>query len=152
MDNTIRQALSGEEARSRAVWLEITSWRGTSFGAVHYYGALCINHGCSKFPCGCTREYTVDLKRKLTASQAKELTKLQNDNSLLGVGYRWQAGAETKCFDSKEDIVLMATRVYQEVFPDKTLLLLGSNVYVYPDAILHDATGAYAVEEVGEPK
>jgi hypothetical protein len=120
-----------DEQRKRAVWLDVSSWRGISIGAIHFYGELKTTYH-DDLP-------HVELKRKLTKSEAKELTKLQNDNSLFQAGFRWEAGDETRCFDTKEDVIKAAIAQYQALFPTKTLLLLGSPVYAEHDAVLHDA-------------
>lgn len=108
------------------IFLKITSFRGISLGASHYYGTLRAPCNCSKLPCGCKTQ--IQLERKLTASQAKELTKLQNDGSLLGFKYTWKSGDETSCFDSKEDIKQFAVQTWRQHFPSRTRLVLGDPI------------------------
>lgn len=110
--------------------LEISSWRGTSIGAVHYYGTLVCHHP----------EYReVELRRSLTAEDAKILTKLHNNGLLYGVEvYRYKKGDLVNSFDTQEEIIAMAKKVYKHLFPGKNVLLLGKSVYLDDKVIVLD--------------
>jgi hypothetical protein len=109
------------------VWVVLRSWRGISLGAIHYYGSLNLstNHDCK-----------VDLIRVLTVSGARELTKLQNDNSLFGNKFTWRVGDETKCFDNEDDVIAAALSCYRKHFPKAKRLVLGDPIYCEPEKIL----------------
>jgi len=112
------------------VWLELSSWRGVSFGAIHYYGTLQVSDDYKG---------RLELKRTLTISDARELTKLQNDNSLLGLKFRWNKGDQTRSFDTEDDVITLAKKTYQEHFPKAKRLVLGSPLHCEPDKLLNGA-------------
>jgi hypothetical protein len=125
------------DQRIENVWLEISSWRGMSIGATHFYGTLHHPCTCSRFPCPHPISRT-DLEHVLTTQEAKELTKLHNDGSLFGPGvYKYKKGDTSRCFETKEEIIKLAIASYQEMFPDRKRLILGSPIYV-DGLLLHE--------------
>lgn len=112
--------------RKQIVFLEISTFRGSCYGAVHYYGYL-TNDSSTK---------RVELNRTLTHVQALELTKLHNNNSSFGRDYVYEEGDEVSSFDSIDDIENYATKVWREHFPDMNMLVVGTPVYVEYERIL----------------
>ena len=113
----------------QTVWLVISSWRGKSIGAIHYYGRL-------KLSTYSIETQSIELRRILTSSEARDLTKLQNDNSLFGLKFTWKKGDQTTSFDSEEDVKELAKSTYQKHFPKATRLVLGDPLYCKPERVL----------------
>lgn len=109
--------------QDNAVFLIITSFRGISPGATHYYGYLTSN-GSRK----------IELKRTLTSSSARELTKLHNEGSLFDHSYHYEEGEEVPQFDDEMGILTVAKRTWKDGFPNKTELVFGDPAYweLYP--------------------
>jgi hypothetical protein len=122
--------------RVSTVWLNITTWRGMSFGAVHWYGNLeveafdGINWDKQLRP--------IELRRTLTASQARDLTKVQNYNTMFDWNIKYVKGDTTNCFDEEEDVIKFAIKEYKKYYPNATRLVLGSTVYDEPIRTLHE--------------
>ncbi len=101
------------------VFLQISSWRGTSIGATHWYGNMC------------TYDYSkrVKMQYELNSRQAIELTKKHNDGSLFGPGvYHYREGDEASSYDTKDEIIKQAIATWRELFPGKNVLVLGDPV------------------------
>lgn len=86
--------------------------------AVHYYGRLHFYAGRNKY-------HNVEVKRKLSAKEARALTKLDQGN------YDWmksthKAGDLTDRFDSIEDLRGFAVRHYKTLVPGAEVLIVGS--------------------------
>ncbi len=101
----------------KVVYLDISSWRGISIGASHWYG---------KLVCGKER---IELYRVLTAVGAREMNR------------RW--GRETfekddtcKSFESERDIINLARATFKKHFKGASVLILGSPVYADPQKVL----------------
>jgi len=101
----------------RIVFLEVTSWRGISIGAEHYYGHLISYNGE-----GLDK---VELKRKLTAKDAVALNK--KDSSITSHS-RWKAGEEVGRFDTREQVKVAALKAFAERFNSDDILLMGRYV------------------------
>ena len=109
----------------KIVTLEITSWVGTiAFGAIHYYGKLCGGNIGGNF----TRT-RVEVKRKITAEEAKEL------NGEEKYVY-YEKGDMTDRLKSPEDVRHTAKRMWKKLFPKAIILLEGSSGVVGPQVVL----------------
>ncbi len=122
--------MTEDAVRAVTVWLKITSWRGISFGAIHYYGELQID---VEYP----ENGSFELRRTLTASQAARMNKMDRElrpgDKYAG---RWRAGETTDGFDTREDVIKQARKVWKKMFPRHRRLVLGDSVYDKPEAVL----------------
>lgn len=93
--------------------LEISSFAG-SVGAEHYYGKIVFyeNHEFQR----------VELKHILTAKEARYLTKKDE-----AWGAKFRKGMTTERFESKEEIVRQAKKLWKKAFPKAHVLLYGSS-------------------------
>jgi hypothetical protein len=105
---------------SRIVYLEISSFIGRSFGAIHYYG--CLSGHCPEYK-------KVRLERKLSAREAAELNKV-HDWRLYREGYLYEG------FDTKDEIMHLALSDYKKHFPDADILIMGSSAIADPQPVL----------------
>lgn len=109
----------------KIVHLEITSWRGLSLGAIHYYGEL-IGHKREKYT-------TIKLEQKCTRKAAIEENKKAREMGLPG---RTRPGELTNQFDSKEQLRKFAIKHWKEHFPKAVILIEGNSSTVEPQPIL----------------
>lgn len=107
-------------AETDDVYLEITTWAGISFGAMHYYGHL---KGYVQ-----TNQYeSVELERVLTADQA---AKMNSDRRKMMPGERdpflYRTGYSTGCFDTEDEVRDAAKKSWRKHFPLAKRLVEGS--------------------------
>ena len=110
------------------VTLHISSWRGISFGAQHYYGSL---HYSGE---GVYEERK--LRRVLTAKTAKILNDQRGCTEEENRYARFHAGESTECFDSETHVRLAALRKWKKEFPDAVFLLEGQSAVCDPQKCL----------------
>lgn len=84
--------------------LDITSWRGISIGAVHWYAELIIHDETA--PYGSRH---IEMKRPITASEAKQMNLADKERGLLSSRYR--AAYMTEGFNTEEEAI-EAGKVY----------------------------------------
>jgi len=104
------------------VFLTITSWRGTSVGATHWYGRLRSHSG----------ENEHDVLHTLNKVEAKILCKKRG----WSPGHGYVAGEKVEGFDSRESVVRTAKRQYKKYFPLATVLILGRCSTADPQRVL----------------
>lgn len=75
--------------------LDITSWRGISIGAVHWYVSIIIDEGDKLTE-------TIELTRPLTSAEAKALNV---ERAARGYFSRHKAGDKTTGFNTEEDAI-----------------------------------------------
>ena len=85
--------------------LKISTFRGISFGASHFYGKLTLHEPRWTTWKSGDPDNEVRLTRTLTEKDAQQLTKLRNDFSLLGGTYSYSEGAEVESFDTRTDVI-----------------------------------------------
>ena len=115
----MKEIILTDDLRASTVWLKISSWTGISMGAIHVYGSLRSEE----------RDSEIELKRKLTVSQARKLSKQQSENSLFGTEYHWKEGQETRCFDTEEELKAFAKKHWKTHFSGKKRLVVGDPAY-----------------------
>ena len=103
-----------------AVYLKITSWAGTSIGAIHFYGELRVRNPYR----------AIELKRTLTTASARRLTKQH------GKDFQYRVGYQTIGFETEQEIIDLAIKTYKTHFPEATVLILGDPVYAEPQKII----------------
>lgn len=103
----------------KLVFLEITSWVGTSaIGASHYYGRLIAGSYRDK------DRTEVEVTDKLTTWEAKELNKRDREMGFADSSFKYKKGQESNHFWSEEDVVAAAKRMFAERFPDEDAALI----------------------------
>lgn len=107
--------------RSAIVYLDITSYRGVSVGAEHFYGKL-VNSG--------EKYEVVELEQVMTKKMAIELNKKD------GFGSVGRAGSKTDRFLGKDKLIGFAKKEYKKHFPKAKLLLLGNSSSVSVKKVL----------------
>lgn len=106
--------------KSNKVFLYITSYRGISFGAVHYYGSL--------------TSYDPDYKNvEVMKIMSEEEAKICNLNDKYD---SYEAGDETIRFNSEEELKLRAIEIWKTIFPKGEVLFCGSICDADPCEIL----------------
>ena len=105
-----------------AVYLEVTSWRGISVGAEHWYGHL--DHFGDELE---RRE----LRRRMGAQEAAALTA---KDGLGALPYR--EGDTTERFPSEAAVVARARRVWRRWFPGARILVQGDGAIAEPQRVL----------------
>ena len=116
----------------RKVFLDITSWIGRSYGAIHYYGTLKVqslkqrniksgdlSYLNASAPVE-SRGLQIDLTRPLTRK-----------DMLIDGGERFKGaknGERVKNFDSKEDVQAGAIKFFKKYFPSGWVLVMISPV------------------------
>jgi hypothetical protein len=101
------------------VYLEVTTWRGMSIGAIHYYGRLRVG------------DKTIDVMRKVTAAAVKEL------NRRDGGGYDWQVGEETSRWNSKLALERAAIRWFKANYSiEDSMLIKGLSGIFEPQPVI----------------
>jgi hypothetical protein len=99
-------------------YLYISSWKGTSPGARHYYGRLKMRGIESK-----------SIKRKLTAKEAQELNENDRHSS-------YKKGDMSNRFDSEQAIIDLALQSYKIYFPNAIYLVKGRSACAEPLPVL----------------
>lgn len=108
--------------------LEISTWRGVSIGAVHYYG---------KIRCYPSEVPDLDIERVLTKDAAFKLTKQKNaGRNPERCWFDYSEGDKSNEFDSKDEIREIALRVWKEHFPDAVMLQEGRSAVADPQRVL----------------
>ena len=98
------------------IHLEISSFRGISLGAIHYYGKLVGN----------TR---IELEKTLTRRDAIKLNKHDD-------GYIWRPGTKYSGFDSEEEVIEFALNVWKKHFPSGIILIQGNSAVADPQLVI----------------
>lgn len=103
----------------KIIYLKITSYKGLLAIATHYYGTLIQAYG---------DQDRVEVEYRLSAARARKMTREDE-------GFTWREGSLTTRFESREDIIPAAIKLYEK-FPDADLLILGSNMLAEPQPVL----------------
>jgi len=108
------------------VWeLKVTSWRGVSFGAMHYYGRLSRDiYAPGSDGYYFTSSEECEVQRILTSDAARALNRKDNEFSLLGMGGDMRAGEWTGRFDSREDVRSAAIAIWRSLADEGDRLVL----------------------------
>ena len=114
--------------------LYITTWKGISEGAEHYYAELQGPHE--------TNYKKVELYDTLTPHQAAQLNKKNNERNL------YKAGQSNVGFDTYEAAIQAGIREWKTHFPEATYLVLGKASYIEPKLLL-DSTKIYEKDKIG---
>lgn len=112
----------------KGVVLCITSFRGVSPEAIHYYGKL---HHYGTKP-----RVDLEVRRPLSAREARELTKLDRSTYSWYKGGGYKPGDLTDRFDSILELRAFALKHYKELVPGATLLLVGQYAVADPQECL----------------
>jgi len=102
----------------KVVFLKISSYRGISIGAVHFYARLHYYDEDKKYQ-------TEEIKRILTKKEVLELNK-QDRRRYPGCNNTWKVGFEYQGFWSEEDAKEAAINYVKEKMPDVDFLIEGS--------------------------
>lgn len=102
----------------KVVYLEISSWRGISIGASHWYGKLV-----------CNGEH-IELRRKLSAKDAAEMNRKWSSGNIF------RRGSMCKSFDSEQDIIKLAVTTFKKHFKGASVLVLGHSCTADPQKVL----------------
>ena len=102
--------------------IEISSWVGTSAGAVHYYGkawryddSQIVKH---------------EIERELTEPQAKALNRLDNESSIFMPGmFRWRTGMMTGRYDTREQVIADGIRLLREEYGEEVQVVEVGSAY-----------------------
>lgn len=117
-----------ERRKMRTVVLDVTSFRGISFSAEHFYGRLKSDSDWGPGYSG------IEVVRRLTREEADDLN--EKDGQLeLGYG-RYEEGDESGRFLTKEDLITAARLLREEEFPEAELLVLGDVGVCGPQRVL----------------
>jgi len=100
------------EPKYPAVWLEITTWRGTSPGAEHYYGRLIKN---SRGP---GEDFEEDVEQPFTRKHAQAFNEKHAEFGLT----KRKAGGKTNEFYSEQEVRKRAIGRFNQLFPDGILI------------------------------
>ena len=114
-----------EIAENEIVFLTVSSWRGVSIGAQHYYGRLSLIEGSQSF----------DVVYKLSKEDAEHFNNfwsLEGSKELIG----YEEGEETSRFRSEKKLITAAKRQFRKHFPNAKVLVLGDRGVVEPQPIL----------------
>ena len=108
------------------VYLEITSWRGISIGAIHYYGSMVVCNGkLTKTP----------LMRKITKAAQIELARQDGGDRHLSL---YPVGSETERWRSKDALRRAAIRWFNKRYStEDSMLIEGSFTTCEPQTVLH---------------
>ena len=115
-----------ENNSPRTVTLDVTTYRGVSWDAVHYYGNITIE-GVSFSPedspntyVVCKETYEAEEKNPLAAGSYKiELVRPVTSEEIEEDSTRWdgyEVGDKTNAFNSPEDVIDLAKEVYKARF------------------------------------
>ena len=127
----MKQLLIDGKDREDTVWLCISSWRGMSIGAVHYYG---------RFQPGTKpgEKYTeIDLEHPMSAKEAERLNFLHNQGKEKII-FCYEEGEMTQGFDSRQDVIDRAIAIWRDEFPNHKRLVLGDSGYYEPQDVLDE--------------
>lgn len=127
--------------------LEITSWRGISIGAQHWYGKLCFYDG---------EYHYIRLNRRLNTLTAIELNRQSNVGRCKHL-FHYGSGGHTESFETREHVRQTAHRKWKKICPEAMVLLEGRYGVCDPQrcisgpAIVRTAINAYVrrVEIIG---
>lgn len=97
------------------VYLEISSYIGWQSNATHYYGKL-VSNGDS-----------FSLQHALT----KQESRLWSTPD-----FTYDEGIEVEGFLTKTEIIQLALETYKDYFPNTSILVLGSHIYLEPQLVL----------------
>lgn len=108
------------------VYLDITSWRGISVGAMHYYGSIVVS---SDVPT------EIPLMRKITRPAQIELARQDGGDRYLSL---YPVGGETERWRSKKLLRKAAVRYFNKHYSiEDSLLIEGSFTTCEPQTVLH---------------
>ena len=113
------RGFSPEHLRVRIAYAHIYTYRGLSLGAVHWAGEIKAR-GCD----------SIELKRTLTAAEAKTLSKKD------GVKCAYKAGSRSTRFLSRNSVQKEAEREWLRHFPLAVLLIAGRAACADPQQVL----------------
>jgi hypothetical protein len=97
----------------KVVHLDISSWRGISIGAVHFYGKLIWDDKTEKYSVG-----TLELKRPMTAKEALLRNKADEKRII-------KPGVSTYQFNTEADVLRYGIKAFNQKFKDSLLMLGG---------------------------
>lgn len=98
---------------SKIVILAISSWRGISIGAEHFYGRLSTDDG----------KRDVRMTHPMTAEEAKANNKKDRE---MGQTYMiWKKGAMTQGYATRQEVIDQALEEWREFDPKATVLIEG---------------------------
>jgi hypothetical protein len=104
------------------VFLTVTSFKGTSIGATHWYGRLRT----------CSGEEQCDVLHTLSKVEAKILSKKRGMSEDTG----YSSGEKVEGFDTREAVIRTAKRQYKKHFPLATVLIIGRCSVADPQRVL----------------
>jgi hypothetical protein len=128
MATKIKRSKVSKSLPIKGVVLSITSFRGVSPGAIHYYGRL---HHYETEP-----RVDLEVRRALSAREARELTKLDRSTYSWYKGGGYKPGDLTDRFDSILELRAFALKHYKELVPGTMLLLVGQFAVADPQECL----------------
>jgi hypothetical protein len=117
-------------SKAKRVVLEISTWRGISIGAQHYYGKLHWYDADDEYQ-------THEITRILDKESAFKLTKQKNSGR--AEDYQWfdyEAGDESTDFDSRQEIRDIAIATYKEHYPEANMLQEGRWAVCDPQEVI----------------
>lgn len=120
------------------VFLEITSWIGSSFGATHYYGDL-IGYLSDDW----NDRKTIHLTHKLTQRQATKINKRYH-TAIFQRGYLFEG------FDTKDEIIELGKKTWRLEYPNAKYLVYGKSYYTNEDLVIIDKTDDFTELDVWE--
>ena len=103
-------------ARDRVVMIYVSSFRGISVGAVHWYGSL---HGREPYK-------RFELTRTLSAEDAQKLNAARREDC-------WHDGSRINGFDTPADVLKAGRAVWKRKFPGADILLSGHYASADPE-------------------
>lgn len=107
------------------IHLEITSWRGISFGAMHYYGNIIIHDPAFQ---------KIPVMRKVTKSVQAELAAQDGETDY----FTYEIGSETERWRSKESLRRAAIKWFKKnASIENSILIEGSSSTCEPQLIIY---------------
>jgi hypothetical protein len=91
------------------VHLDVSSWRGISIGAVHWYVSVKYNNPTERY--GLT---TLELERPLTADEAKRMNKEARERGYMSNMY--EAGGMTEGFNTEAEAIAAGIKYFKDNF------------------------------------
>lgn len=107
--------------KPNVVNVEISSWRGVSLGAEHFYASLVFHNADGQYQ-------RKELRHELTVKEAKALNK--KDGGAYTPGYM------TERFNTVEDIHRVAIDTFKQLVPHAKILMCGRDAVLEPQMIL----------------
>jgi len=109
------------------VFLKVSSWKGISIGAGHFYGVLIdlVTHE------------SVELSYPLTQKEADCLNKkagFLTSETIRTVGYK--VGEASDRFPNEEQVITTAKKQFKKSFPTAAILILGDHALAEPQQVL----------------